>query len=603
MVNGIIPPPIQAPSVPEASKSPLFYVSQKILGLSSHVTRWLILIALLLFIIAILSFWFSRQSFSDKNVQLKLEGPAEASAGDEVSYKVTYANNTNITLKNLSFVFFYPDGSAIIKDGALQEDQTDTFVVDSLNAGQSEEKELKAFLVGNRGDIKKAKVNLVFKAGTFKSQFEKTEEVSTTITKTPVALSLVAPPSFVGGQKLTYILDYRNESDNEINNLRFEFSFPDGFTFISADMAPTSGNNVWDIAKVKKDGRGRISIQGILNGREGDAKTITVNLQRKLMDTYIPYEKAFSDTVISSPLLGLAVTANGDTDYIANPGEKITYIIKYKNISTYSLSGLNLTVKLSGDMYDYPSINTQGGFFNDTTKTITWNSGSVPLFGNLQPNALGEIRFFVKLKTAFPENTDSGREFSVRADSQLITINVPSDFPTDEISTSASNITKITSKPTIRQLGYYNDPQFGSSGPLPPQVGKETLFTIHWQLSNPGNALRDTKVVGILPTGISWKNLADTVGAPTLVFDPNTSTVTWAVDHLPQGIGINSEKYEASFQIGATPSSLQMGDKITLIKGVQFSGTDSFTNANLLIKARDLTSDNLIDRPKEGKVQ
>src|SRR3989344_2865088 len=208
--------------------------------MAQKLLKWLILLALILFIVAIVIFLFGKPSFSENQVILELNGPTQASVGDEVVYKVKYGNDTKIKLHNLRFKFTYPEESVVIKDGKVSGELTETFTVDELQSGKSEEKEFRAFMVGDRGNIKNAKIELEFRAGNLRSSFEKSETTSTTLISVPVSLTLVAPPTAVSGQMINYILDYRNESGENISDIRFEFTYPDGFVVQERTLAQSA---------------------------------------------------------------------------------------------------------------------------------------------------------------------------------------------------------------------------------------------------------------------------------------------------------------------------------------------------------------------------
>ena len=566
--------------------------------------KWLILLALLLLIVSFVSFWFGRPSFSEAGVALKLDGPSQASVGDEVTYKLTIGNNSRVDLNEIKVKFSYPDNSVVIKDGSIVSDLSQEFEIDKLSPGQKDEREFKAFLVGDRGNIKTTKAGLNFKAGDLRTQFEKETSISTTITSLPVSLTLVAPPNAVPGQSVNYILDYRNESGSDIADLLFEFDYPDGFAFQKGTPSPSLGTASWTVPVLKKNAGGRISIQGALTGREGEAKKISVVLKRKITDRYVNYERAEVATDVANPLLSVDVLVNESAAYSAFPGDDLNYTVKYSNTSNFNLIGLNLVVKLDGQMYDLSSLDTKGGFFDSQNKTIVWNAGSVTDFANLPPNKKGEIRFRVKLKSDVFSGISGSNNLFVQATATLSTPNVPSGVGGDEVSAQNSLTTKITTQPTFRQLIYYNDPAFGSSGPLPPEVGKDTSFTVHWQLTNPGNDMNNVRLTGVLPPGVTWENATGvTAGQPEVTFNTNTSEVIWDLGVLPRGIGVTGDKYEASFRIKIKPSSNQKGAVITLIKNSKITATDSFTKQNIILPLGDMTTDNLADKPNEGAVK
>ncbi|MDP2909614.1 MAG: hypothetical protein Q8N69_00885, partial [bacterium] len=502
---------------------------------NNKLLKWLVLLALLLAIVSFLSFWFGSSSFSESGVKLDIEGPAQASVGDEVVYKLKYLNTTKLDLNNMIFKFTYPDNSVVLKDGVVARDLSETFTVDQLSPGQSAEKDFKAFLVGDRGNIKTAKAELSYRAGDLRTAFEKNTSFSTTIVSLPVSLTLSAPPNSVPGQVVNYMLDYRNESNDDIYDLKFEFDYPDGFSIQKSTPSPNTGNYVWIVPVLKKGNGGRISIIGSLNGKEGETKVVSVALKRKIGDQYVNYEKAETSSVIANPLLGAEVSVNDSPDYSAFLGDNLNYTIKYSNNSNYNLIGVNLTIKLEGEMYDISSLDTKGGYYDNSNGTILWNASTVSDFVNLVPNKNGQVSFGVKLKSGISSGVTGSKNLFVRASARLSTLNVPSSVGGDEIFAESSLVTKISTQPTLKQTVYYNDPAFGSSGSLPPEVGKETSFTVHWQITNPGNDMNGVKIVGILPAGVNWKNIVSVgSGQPEPTFNKNTSEVSWNLGVLPQ---------------------------------------------------------------------
>src|SRR3989344_5959777 len=289
--------------------------------------KWLILLALLLAIVSFLSFWFGSPSFSESGVKLEIEGPTQVSVGDEVVYKLKYSNTTKLDLNNMIFKFTYPEDSVVLKNGVVATNLSETFTVEQLSPGQETIKEFKAFLLGDRGNIKTAKAEISYKAGDLRTPFEKNASLSTTIIGLPISLTLSAPPNSVPGQMVNYVLDYRNESGDDIVDLRFEFDYPDGFSVQKTTPTPNTGNYVWTVPVLKNSKGGRISITGTLNGKEGETKNVSVVLKRKIGDQYVNYEKAETSSTIANPLLGTELSVNNSSDYSAFPGDDLNYEI------------------------------------------------------------------------------------------------------------------------------------------------------------------------------------------------------------------------------------------------------------------------------------
>jgi hypothetical protein len=573
--------------------------------MSKKVLKYLVLIAFVLLIVAISSFWVSGPSFREGDVVLKIEGPTQVSGGQEVIYKLKYENNTRSVLRDLNLVFYYPEGSTSIIDGKVEQDRIEDFDIDELGPGEKGEKEFSLFLIGERGNIKVAKATLSFKAGSLTSSFEKNVSFSTTIVDTPITLTLGSPPSAVSGGTINYILDYRNGSDEDANDLVLEFDYPDGFSPQDFNPAPAGGNNTWQVKSLKKGSGGRISISGKLTGKEGESKVVTVNLKRKINDEYVDYQKVSAATVISNPVLGVSIMVGESSDYSASVGDRLNYTVNYKNNSNITFTGMNLSVKLEGDMYDFSTLDTRGGFFDDSTKTITWNSTSVPEFINFFPSISSQIKFSLALKSSFPSAVpgDSNDRF-VKATATLSTPNLPTGYEGNLVSVSASTTTKIGTQPAFNISTYYNDPVYGSTGPWPLRVGEETYFTVHWILTNPGNDVENVKIISKLFPGVDWTGTVTTTGGlQNPIYNSNTGEVIWNIDKLPYGTGVASQKYEASFRIKVRPSSVQRGSVVNFMESAQFTGTDSFTKQPIVVNRNSISSNNLTDKPREGSVQ
>ena len=570
--------------------------------MSHNVLKWLILLALALLIISFVSFWFRGPSFRDQDINLEIKGPAQATVGDEVIYKLKYSNKTKLDLKNLRFTFFYPTDSVVIQDGVVKTDLTEKFDIDSLGVGKSEEREFRAFIVGDRGDIKEAKLNLSFMAGNLTSTFEKKANLSTTIIAVPISLTLVAPPNVVPGQNIGYILDYRNESSDTVGNLLFKFDYPDGFTPADFSPDPDQGQNGWTLPSLRKGSGGRINISGKLNGREGENKSIAVTLKRKIDNQYVDFEKSTALSVVSSALLDVGITVNDSTNYVANPGDTLNYSVTYKNTSTTTFNDINLSVKLDGDIYDFSTLDTKGGFFDSSTRTIVWNSSNINSFLIFSPNSSGKVNFTIKLK---PTSSLSGsNNLFVKSSARLSTPNVPDNIDGREISANASLLTNITSQPTLTQLIYYNDPNFGSTGPLPPKSGQETIFTVRWQITNPGGDLNDAKLTATLPQGVTWKNIfSSNLNLRDPSYNRNSFEVAWNIVTLPHDVGGGMPKYELAFQVSIRPSTNDVGKTIDLIKDIKLTGVDSVTKQNIVVRATNSTTNDLSDRRGEGSVE
>ena len=562
-----------------------------------------------LLLIAIIFYVTGRGSFHEGDVELKIESPTEATSGDLLAYKITYQNKNKIDLTDAKLNILYPADSIVVKDGNIVSLTAENFEIGTIESGAAGEKEFSAYIVGDRGSIRMFKATLTYRAGNLSSTFRKEAALSTTITNIAVPITLVATPTIVSGQNTSYLIDYRNQSSQDLENLRFVVKFPQGFTpnrFSPQPSARTTGQAVWDIAKLKQGDGSRITTEGVLTGSERETKTVTVTLQKKITtpggDVYVDFQKSEASSVISTPILSLDLQLNDSNDYVAHLGELLRYKLRFQNNNSQDITGLSLSVKLDGNMYDFSTVRSDG-FFDGRLNTIFWNASTVPALNVLQSNQSGTVEFEVRLKSAFSGGLGAGDSL-VKASAHLETPNVPSNLDLDRLTADDEIITRISTAPTFEQKLFVNDSSFGSSGPYPPRVNQKTAFTVRWNLVNPANDVTSAKVTATLAQGVVWENRVRANGTSIQPsYDSRLNTVTWDLGTLPAGVGVSFPVYETFFQISITPSVNQVGQSPVLLKNVRFDGVDTFTKEKITRTIFDMTTSNVSDSTQGGSVQ
>ena len=551
---------------------------------------------IILAVLGIAIFLLYRSGFREGQVDLKIEAPQEAVAGEEIEYKIIVENKNNFTLNNVKLSFFYPENSiSLSEDGEPLNSMIRNFDLENLESQGKKEFNLKAVLSGEKGEIKKAKATLTYIPSNISSTFSKNAEADTNISKVSIPLTLTGPPNVLSGQKIEITLDLRNETDKDFENLQIAFTYPDGFRLTKGFFSTSQGNNIFNLESLKAGKGDRIKIEGEISGFEEEGKRFTASLRKKYGDKYFDFQKAEIILNVSTPLLTTEVLINDLKDYIAQAGDRLRYKIKFVNDSDNNFSALELTAKLEGPMFDLASLNTSG-FFDQNTKTILWNAASSPLLSDLRPNQGGEVSFEIDLKDDFPKVF--AKDYSLKVSSLIQTSSVPPDFHLDKISASADLITKIKSKTDFTSEARYNDSIFSNSGPVPPQVGQKTTYAIHWKIVNEGNDLTNVRIISLLPLGISWGN--KTKITPTqsdLDYNFSTGRISWVIPIVSAGTGTISSVFEAVFQIGITPSINQANQSPEILKQIEFEATDNWTKEKVELDLSGINTSTVSDSP------
>lgn len=596
--------PIQNPNIPEPVQT-----APVLGGKSGNKMKYILMGVILVFIVAGVLVYFNRNHFSEKNVVLSLDGPQEISAGQLVEYKIGYKNTNKLDLSRVKLSFLFPSDAVIVKDdGTISDTINQTLDLPDLKAGDSGEKTFTAYIVGDKGNIKTSRATLTYVPKSMNSEFKTDISLATTITSLDVPITLVAAPTVINGQSLSYIVDYRNQSAADLADLRFIVKYPQGFNRTSVVPVQTStgpNQDTWDVPSLKQGSGARLTIQGIINGSQGDTKTVSVELQKKIAgpngSVFVDFEKTEASSVISMPLLSVSYTLNDSSDYTAHLGDTLNYVVNFKNSTLSDITGLELTAKLEGNMYDFSSVNTQG-YFDSRTGIVTWSSSNVPTLNSLPANSSGTVQFQVRLKSTFSGASGAKNSF-VKASAHIETPNVPSGLELDKLSADTQISTRISAAPALSQKIFLKDSVLGASGPFPPVVDKKTVFTARWNLINPSNDVSGAKVTAVLAPGVKWENNIRVSGTQVQpVYNSRQNTVTWDIGTLSGGVGVSFPQYEADFQISITPSSNQAGQYPPLLKNVRFDGVDTFTKEQISRTIMDTSTMNVNDTNESGAV-
>ncbi|MFA7653877.1 MAG: hypothetical protein WCX97_02430 [Candidatus Magasanikbacteria bacterium] len=109
-------------------------------------------------------------------------------------------------------------------------------------------------------------------------------------------------------------------------------------------------------------------------------------------------------------------------------------------------------------------------------------------------------------------------------------------------------------------------------GPLPPAVGETTKYWIFVRVINTSNAVKDAGFTAQLASGVEFTGKQSiTIGAP-IKYNSQTKMITWNEKNLPA-----NSVAGLYFEVSASPTPEQIGQAITLIKNLNFTGTDDWT--------------------------
>lgn len=519
-----------------------------------------------------IGYWYWQKNIYSKGI-LKLEilSESEIQGFDEIEYLVKYKNNGDITLEDAELIFEYPENS--------QNEEKFQRVIKKLeDIYPGEEKSIffKTRIFGKENEIKIAKVSLTYRPKNLKAFYISETTYSTKIKFVPLSFEFDLPSKAETTRPLKILLNYFSNSDFPLSDLRIIIEYPSGFEFLESKPSALEETD-WDISLLNKAEGGRIEINGNLSGEIREQKIFKAKIGIWKENQFILLKEEIRGVEISNPQLAIYQQINGTENYIASPGDLLHFEIFFRNIGEESFSNLFLISRLNGQAFNFETIKSDSGQFNSGDNSLIWDYKEILKLRFLDQGEEGKVEFWINLKEDWEVLTSQDKNFTLK--NKIILSQIKEEFET-----------KVNSKLVVLQTGYFEDEVFGNSGPIPPEVGANTTYTIIWQAKNYYSNVRNAKIKATLPRNVKLTGKIFPEDS-RLTFDLQSREIVWEIGDLIAGSGILNPASNVAFQISLFPTEDQKGQIVSIINKAKISGEDEWTERILesTISAIDTT--------------
>ncbi len=520
-------------------------------------------------------------------ISIDVSAPTDVKAGEPFEAKFTISNNSDIVIENAKLSIILPEG---INFAGLSEDQrVREENVGDIGPGSITDEHANILIVGDTG-VREFEAVLSYRTPGSGATFETKTKARVNVTGTAVKLEIVAPQKVFSGENFELVVNFENQSERDIQKLELKIDYPAVFRFERTSLDPVRGNNVWELGPLVKGERGSFTITGTAVAPEesffGFTGTLTATF---LGQEYKLLSQSTNVAVALSPLSVSIKLGDGGTN-VAEIGDTLNYLLTYRNNSDVTMENVNLRATLTGELFDFSSLNTNGSF-NSISNTLSWNAASMPELRALTPGQEGSVSFHVMLKKEFPIRRVSDKNYLLKVQAQIESPTVPP--LTAAVKTMALSYleTKVAGMAGVNALAFYKDAATTNTGPYPPQVNKPTSYTIHWQIKNYATDIKDVRVKAFLKSGakVIGQPKSTTDAAPA--YNAASGEVSWSIPYLQATRGVLGAVVEAVFQVEATPAVNQVGQSLELMNETSLTATDVFTNQDLTDKDGVITTD------------
>lgn len=536
-------------------------------------------VVLLFSVTAVVVSMIRKNAFAQDRVTISVEGETAVESGQEISYVINYENDNRTALENVVIVLNHSENFYPQEGGRLERytDRSSRVNVGDLKPKGKGQVEVTGKFYATEDYIIYLQPEMIYKPGNSSSEFKTQSQLGVKITTSPIKLEIKAPKEALDESTADYEIRFSNIGEVSFDNLNLRLEYSDGFIFQGATPSPVSGDNVWHIGELAPEEEKVVLMQGKINGDQFDVKSIKATIYRNEGEQReVIFGKAEEVTkVVVSPLV-VTHQINGQSALSFNLGDSLRYRINYANTGNIGFRDIIIRLKIDSPAIGYKQLILENGAYDSNSKTITWKASDVIQLKNLEPGAQGFIDLEVPIKERIEVASDGDKNFSIES---VVTID-SSDvaFHSLGANRNISNkvVARLNSKVILEQNAFYNDKEIDNFGPLPPKVGEETSYAIHWKISNISNDISDTKVVSYLPTWVKWKGKIFPSDS-NLKFNERTHEIVWDVGRVGNATGILSEPKEVIFQVSVVPEINQVNKDISIMTNTVLTAKDDFT--------------------------
>jgi len=510
---------------------------------------------------------------SSQNIDLSIVAPALVDSGKTATVQFIIDNKNKTPLQAMDIVIDYPDGTRDASD-PTQSFTHDRISVGDLAPGAQIQKTSAAVFFGAEGSQQAVHATVEYQIAGSNAVFTKQADAMLVIGSAPISLAVNAPTEAIAGQTFDTTITVTANATNPIPDVAVEAQYPFGFTVQSTDPAAQAGNTMWRLGTLKPGEARTIHIVGALSGEEGDIRVFHLISGSESDQTNIhvsvpvisePYTLTVRRPFVSGML---SINNKSGTTFSAPPGTSVQGSIDWKNNLTTTISNMQLTLTLTGAV-DPASVQASGGFYDSAKHQITWDTQGNASFASVAPGASGSLQFSFAPPAASAQTFRNPRAdlvLGVRATRSGTAGSVP-----ETVASAATASVQFSSSATLSAHSLHSSGPLRNSGPVPPQVGQDTTYSIVWSVSNSSNSLANAAVSATLPPNVKFVS-----GGSEVDYNDSSRTVTWTLGDVSAGAGYGSSARTTTFQVMITPSATQVGSAAPLVGAAHLTASDRY---------------------------
>src|SRR3989344_29348 len=494
----------------------------------------IILILSALFFVAsigfsVVFFFVDRNAVSSKNIDIEIQGPANIGGGEELVLQLVVTNNNPTDIQNVDLLIEYPEGTRMSSDISKELSRTRE-ALNTIKSNEHVQKTARAVFFGEEGSTKVIKVTIEYRIDGSNAIFYREQTYEVTLSSAPITLSVDSVKDISSGQEIEFTVTVNSNSEKDIDNVLLVAEYPFGFEFVGATPKPFAKNTVWKLGNLKPEEHRTIKIRGNVVGENGEDRVFRFlsGTQSKEDETRLEtvFITSLQSVQVERPFIGVDLAVNGDSssDPVIKRSDRARIDISWFNNLPDNIFDGEIEVRVNGSIIDERSIAPQQGFYRSSDSTVLWTRETLPRLSELADGDSGTVSF-----SFVPISPSLGESFRTPSITLAVTVRGKRVRENNVPETVESTLTRTIKLDTDVQLSPCAS---YTSGPLPPAVGSEMVYTITWTAQNSTNPVGDVTVSAMLPLYMRWVGAVNPSNE-SVDFNEVGGQIRWNISALP----------------------------------------------------------------------
>lgn len=531
--------------------------------------------------------FFAGSLISPRNVDIEINAPATARAGDKVVVVLSITNTNRVDLLDAKLVVTLPDDT-LSADGSGEDMDEITRSLGVVAAGETMEEEIEMLLFGQEDDEIEIRFDLDYSTENSNARLSNSEVHEIRISTAPVSLLIIPSAREVqSGNQFEIEVDISSNTTASLDDLLLRVEYPGGFNFISSNPSPVSDNNIWRVGDLGSQETETITLRGYLEGQNNENRFFKVTVGEEADDGYAIgrlFASAEEAVRITAPPIALSTEINKSSGQTVSSiaGEQVSVTISWSNTLRDLLTNMIIEAEIDERYVLRNSIKADEGFYQSSTNTIRWDRTTDASLGSIEALGRGSVTFSFAVADGSALTNAVNPEIPI---SITVRASEPQGLDSSRnVENKLERVVRIASDVVVAQKST------PAGGPNPPRAESESFYTIEWVAGNSGNQVSSASVRAALPSYVTFVESGDN----DVRFSPLTNEVIWNIGTIPENVGFSSN-LRTTFSISFTPSSSQVGNPALLVYDALIEGRDAFTGSVLRSRSMSLQSSAVIE--------